>query len=122
LIEFVEGRVKSPESIALKVSNKNIAIEEVKDIAGIRLVCRFLDDIDKIIETIKQYANHNYRIVCEKDYVSICKPSGYRSYHVQIEYDMLTKDGVACVPCEIQVRTLAMNSCVCSWNIKSNQI
>ncbi|MCD8036887.1 MAG: GTP pyrophosphokinase family protein [Clostridiales bacterium] len=112
-IESVEGRVKSSASIIEKVSRKGISrcdIEEkIEDIAGIRLICQFVEDIPKVIEIIRQRAGHDLDIVEERDYIANKKESGYRSYHIIIKYGLNTVFGFKEVLAEIQIRTLAMN-------------
>lgn len=110
-IEFITGRVKPVSSILEKAENRRIPLEcieqELQDIAGVRVVCQFVDDIYTIVKMIK--TREDLTIVEEKDYVSRKKESGYRSYHIIIEYPVETIHGVKRVVAEIQVRTLAMN-------------
>ncbi len=112
-IESVEGRVKSAASIIEKVSRKGIERdkieEEVEDIAGIRLICQFVEDIPKIADIIRQRDGHDIEIVEERDYIANKKESGYRSYHIIIRYALNTAFGFKKVLAEIQIRTLAMN-------------
>jgi len=112
-IETVEGRVKSTESILEKAKRKNIPIDEIEtkmeDIAGIRIICRFVDDIKKVVEFIRERDGFDLKIIKEHDYIENVKPSGYRSYHIIIEYPVITAYGKKNVLCEIQIRTLAMN-------------
>ena len=112
-IESVEGRVKSAASIIEKVSRKGISRnrieDEVEDIAGIRLICQFVEDIPKIIDIIRQRDGHDIKIVEERDYIANKKESGYRSYHIIIKYGLNTAFGFKEVLAEIQIRTLAMN-------------
>ncbi|HLR61649.1 MAG TPA: GTP pyrophosphokinase family protein [Lentibacillus sp.] len=109
-IEFITGRVKPVPSILEKAETKRIPldkIEELQDIAGVRVVCPFVDDIYAIVEMIR--SRKDLHINEEKDYVSHKKKSGYRSYHIIIEYPVETIHGVKMVIAEIQIRTLAMN-------------
>jgi putative GTP pyrophosphokinase len=110
-IEFVTGRVKPVASILDKAKHKNIAIEnlaaEMQDIAGLRMMCQFVDDIDTVVELLRN--RNDFRIVEERNYISNKKPSGYRSYHVVIEYPVQTIHGEKNILAEIQIRTLAMN-------------
>ena len=89
-IEQVHGRVKTISSILDKAQKKNIPINEIEekleDIAGIRIICQFVEDIQKVVEIIR-----------------------YRSYHMIIEYNVETMNGPKCIHAEIQIRTLAMN-------------
>lgn len=110
-IEEVSGRVKRISSILEKAQRKNIDLDnveqEIEDIAGIRVICRFVEDIDRVVELL--HRRSDMCIVQEKDYIRKPKSSGYRSYHLIIEYIIQTLKGPRCIKAEIQVRTLAMN-------------
>lgn len=110
-IEFITGRVKPIASIEEKMKMKQISInrmeEAIQDIAGIRIVCQFVEDIYAIVNLIKK--RRDLKILEEKDYIQKNKDSGYRSYHIIIDYPVETIHGVKQVTTEIQVRTLAMN-------------
>ncbi|EAE8347266.1 GTP pyrophosphokinase family protein [Listeria monocytogenes] len=110
-IEFVTGRVKPVASILDKANQKHIAldhlVEEMQDIAGLRMMCQFVDDIEVVVRLLRQ--RNDFRIVEERDYITNKKPSGYRSYHVVIEYPVETIQGEKKILAEIQIRTLAMN-------------
>ncbi|MBR5468378.1 MAG: GTP pyrophosphokinase family protein [Firmicutes bacterium] len=112
-IESVTGRVKKPSSIMDKAKKKNIPNdkleEEIEDIAGVRILCQFVEDIQKIVSLIKRRDGYDFKIVEERDYVTNTKPSGYRSYHVIIKYPINSVLGFREVLAEIQIRTLAMN-------------
>ncbi|MFZ4450420.1 GTP pyrophosphokinase [Salibacterium aidingense] len=110
-IEFVTGRVKPVTSILEKAQRKNIPLDriarEMQDIAGVRLVCQFVNDIDTIVELIR--SRSDFKVIEERDYIKRKKDSGYRSYHMVIEYPVHTIDGEKFVLVELQVRTMAMN-------------
>ncbi len=107
-IEFVTGRTKKISSIMSKMKKLDTDhLEDIEDIAGIRLMCQFVEDIYAIVDLIKQ--RNDMRIILEKDYISNAKESGYRSYHVIIMYPLHSIDGFKEVQCEIQIRTLSMN-------------
>lgn len=110
-IEFITGRVKPIASILDKASEKMVPLEslatEMQDIAGMRMMCQFVDDIERVVELLRQ--RKDFIIIEEKDYISHKKKSGYRSYHVVIEYPVQTIDGEKRILAEIQIRTLAMN-------------
>lgn len=110
-IEFVTGRVKPVASILEKVKEKNISEErlelDLQDIAGIRVVCQFVDDIYTIVELLR--ARKDFLVLEEKDYIKEKKASGYRSYHLIVRYPVATIHGEKQVIAEIQIRTLAMN-------------
>lgn len=110
-IERIEGRVKGISSILDKAKRKSITPEliekEIDDIAGVRIICQFVDDIYKVAELIKRRGDMKLRY--EKDYVKKPKPSGYRSYHMKMLYTVETLNGAKTVNVEIQIRTLGMN-------------
>ena len=108
-IEFVTGRTKKIASIISKAKRMNMEdIEaEMEDIAGIRIMCQFVEDIHTIVELIQ--TRSDMEIVYEKDYIENFKDSGYRSYHVIIKYPINSIAGSKEILCEIQIRTLAMN-------------
>ena len=110
-ITQVFGRVKSVASILDKLQRKNIPLDrleqEMDDIAGIRLICQFVEDIAKVEELIR--ARSDMEVVAVKDYLHNIKPSGYRSYHLIIAYTVETLDGPKKIHAEIQIRTMAMD-------------
>ena len=110
-IEFVVGRVKTVDSIKEKMTRRVIAPEvienDMQDIAGIRIVCQFVDDIYRVVDLIHE--RQDMQVVEERDYIQNAKPSGYRSYHMVIEYSVFLPDGPKKIIAEIQIRTLAMN-------------
>ena len=88
-IESIKTRVKSYDSILKKIRRKNIplnlrAIEDnLKDIAGVRVICSFPDDIYKLAESfLKQ---DDITLIERKDYIKNPKPSGYRSLHLIVQ-------------------------------------
>lgn len=68
---------------------------------------QFVDDVDEVLALLR--SRHDMKIVQERDYITHMKASGYRSYHVIVEYPVDTIDGQKTVLAEIQIRTLAMN-------------
>lgn len=110
-IEFVTGRVKPVNSIVEKATRKGIPFNrlesDIQDIAGIRVMCQFVEDIQSVIHLLRN--RNDFRVIEERDYVNRTKPSGYRSYHVVIEYPVQTIVGEKKILAEIQIRTLAMN-------------
>ena len=110
-IEFVTGRVKSVESIQEKMALRGIKLENIaqdlQDIAGVRIMVQFVDDVEEVLTLLR--SRHDMTIIQERDYINNMKSSGYRSYHVIIEYSVDTIDGQKTVLAEIQIRTLAMN-------------
>ena len=110
-IETVKGRVKRIPSILEKAQKKDIDLEkieeEIQDIAGVRIICQFVEDIEAVVEIIRN--RKDMKVLEERDYVSESKASGYRSYHIIIEYELHMHQGTKKIKAEIQVRTLAMD-------------
>lgn len=110
-IEQVSGRVKSISSILEKMQRKHIQMEnleqEIEDIAGVRIICQFEEDIDTVAAMIRKRSD--MKVKSEKNYLKHIKQSGYRSYHMIIYYLVDTINGPKELQAEIQIRTMAMN-------------
>ncbi|WP_028562522.1 GTP pyrophosphokinase [Paenibacillus pinihumi] len=110
-IEFVTGRVKRISSILEKAKRLSVPMDQlesgIEDIAGIRIMCQFVDDIHRVADFIRN--RKDLALVNEKDYITNFKDSGYRSFHMIVEYPVQTALGLKKVLAEIQIRTLAMN-------------
>lgn len=112
-IESIKTRVKSYDSILKKIRRKNIplnlqAIEEnLKDIAGVRVICSFPDDIYKLAESfLKQ---DDITLIERKDYIKNPKPSGYRSLYLIVQVPIFLQNEKKMVNVEVQFRTIAMD-------------
>jgi len=112
-IESIKTRAKSYDSILKKIRRKNIplnlqAIEEnLKDIAGVRVICSFPDDIYKLAESfLKQ---DDITLIERKDYIKNPKPSGYRSLHLIVQVPIFLQNEKKMVNVEVQFRTIAMD-------------
>ena len=112
-IEHVKSRLKRPSSIARKLEKKGLeptienAVKYIDDIAGVRIVCQFQDDIYRVADVIKNFKN--IRIVQIKDYIKNPKENGYRSYHMHVEIPVRMLHGEEMVKVEFQLRTVAMD-------------
>lgn len=112
-IEHIKTRLKKPTSLIKKVEEKKGVFNQdeirksIMDIAGIRIVTGFIDDVYMMLDHIKQ--REDLRVVQIKDYIENPKPSGYRSLHVIVESQVILSDSVIWVPAEIQIRTLSMD-------------
>ncbi len=110
-IEIVSGRVKSPQSILDKAKrmkvDPNLIDEMVHDIGGIRITCKYIEDVYQVAELIKQ--RKDLEILEIRDYIKNVKPSGYRSYHILCKYEVETINGAIPVKLEFQIRTHAMH-------------
>ncbi|WP_250277304.1 GTP pyrophosphokinase [[Clostridium] colinum] len=112
-IELVQTRVKSISSILDKANKRDIPLTKIfgtlEDIAGVRITCKFVEDIYKVVNLIRDRDGKDLKIKEEEDYINNTKSSGYRSYHITINYKIITANGEKEIPCEIQIRTMAMN-------------
>lgn len=110
-IESVSGRVKSVASILEKLQKKDLPLDQMEekldDIAGIRIICQFVEDIEKVVTLIR--LRKDMTVLEEKDYVTNEKTSGYRSYHMIVNYPVQTMTGKRDLKVEIQIRTMGMN-------------
>lgn len=112
-IQFIKSRVKKPMSIVNKLQKleKEISVESIieslNDVAGIRVISSFVDDVYKIADML---VNQDDIILIEaKDYIKNPKPNGYRSYHLIIEVPVFFSQKKQWVRVEIQIRTVAMD-------------
>ena len=112
-IEHIKSRIKTPQRIISKVKEEteDISVESIEntisDIAGIRIVCSFLSDLEEIKNVLKNYLD--LEIVKEKDYVAYPKANGYLGYHIIVNIPVLVDKKIEKVKVEIQVRTIAMD-------------
>ncbi|MBR2768858.1 MAG: GTP pyrophosphokinase family protein [Solobacterium sp.] len=112
-IESIKSRVKSLDSIVLKLEKKKVPItieaveETLHDVAGVRVVCSFVDDIYRIEKNF--LAQEDIILVERKDYIENPKPSGYRSLHLIIKTPIYTEEGRKDMFVEVQLRTIAMD-------------
>ncbi len=113
VIDHTMSRIKKPESIIKKLESKNCdltyrnLVENINDIAGLRVICSFKDDIFTIVDVLKNMPDLN--IISEKDYVTKPKKSGYSSYHLIVEVPVPFMKQIIPVKSEIQIRTMAMD-------------
>ena len=110
-IEIVSGRVKSPKSIIDKANRMSVPFdyidERLYDIGGIRITCKYIEDVYKVAEMIKN--RHDITLLEVRDYIKNVKPSGYRSLHLIVEYNVETIDGTKQIRLEFQIRTHSMH-------------
>ena len=113
VINNINCRIKTPDSIIKKMKRKQYdlnyknLIENVDDIAGIRVVCPFKSDIPKVVEILED--NPNLEILQKKDYITKPKKSGYSGYHIIAQTPVNIGDAFANVKTEIQIKTMAMD-------------
>lgn len=112
-IESIKTRLKSPESIMGKLQRKNLSMDmetvekEIYDIAGIRVVCPFIEDIYKVTDCFLQ--QDDVRLIERKDYIKEPKKNGYRSLHLIVEVPIFLENEKRLMKVEIQLRTIAMD-------------
>ena len=112
-IEHVKKRIKTSESIVKKLKSHNYEptienmVRYVNDIAGIRVICSFVNDIYRVAEIISN--QKDIQVVAVKDYIETPKDSGYRSYHMVVSVPVYLLDRIVNTKVEIQIRTVAMD-------------
>ena len=112
-IHHIESRVKTLASIVKKLENMNIpasiinAKKTLRDIAGVRVVCCYVDDIYRIAELL--LSQDDVSLVEKKDYIKQPKANGYRSLHIVVDLPVYLSEGKVFIPVEIQIRTVAMD-------------
>lgn len=112
-ISAIKSRIKSTESIVKKLYDDGevVSIENIdkclNDVAGVRVICSYIDDIYRLAELIAK--QDDIRILNIKDFIKDPKPNGYRSYHMIVEVPVFLSSGKSWVKVEIQIRTIAMD-------------
>lgn len=112
-INSVQTRLKSTSSIVSKLvkMNKPLTIdsieENINDIAGVRVICSYIDDIYLIADALLK--QHDVTLITKKDYISNPKPNGYRSLHLIIRVPVFLADKSVEMKVEVQIRTIAMD-------------
>lgn len=115
VVDHCLARLKSDESMREKCRRKGLpetadtAVSKIYDAIGIRIVCRFLNDVYLIRDYLAQFSD--YEFIREKDYIRHAKANGYRSYHI-----ILRVNGIYYV--ELQLRTISMDT----WAALEHQI
>ena len=112
-IHSIESRIKTPQSIVGKLQRKGMPVtpesarENLTDIAGVRVICCYIDDIYAIADLLTKYSGFQLRKI--KDYIQNPKPNGYRSFHMILDVPVYMSSGKQTAPVEIQIRTIAMD-------------
>ena len=111
--ESIKSRIKTPKSILEKLRRKGFEIsvkgieENLADVAGIRVICSFPDDI---YATAKMLTDQDdIRVIQVKDYIINPKPNGYRSLHLILEVPIFLSNEKKNMKVEVQFRTIAMD-------------
>ena len=112
-IHFIQTRIKKKSSLEKKLEKKNLpvnveaAADNIRDIAGIRVICYFEEDVYAVAECLRQ--QQDLIFIRERDYIRNPKDSGYESYHVIYGVPVYHVDGMEYFPVEIQIRTMSMD-------------
>ena len=112
-INFISSRVKSNQSIIGKMIRRRIPLtienmeKEIQDIAGIRIICSYEDDIYHLADALLR--QENVTLLKRKDYIANPKPNGYRSLHLIVSVPVYFAEQKRDVPVEVQIRTIAMD-------------
>lgn len=112
-IDTIESRIKAPMSIFEKARRKgmDLTFESIKknmnDIAGIRVICPFIEDIYAVAEMLTN--QDDIEIIEVKDYIQHPKENGYRSLHLVLEVPIFLSDRKEFMKVEVQIRTIAMD-------------
>ena len=112
-IEHIKSRVKTPDSIVKKMKRNGYEVtienmvEKLSDIAGIRIICSFNQDIYQIADMIASQGD--VTVLHVKDYIKNPKPNGYKSYHMVVTVPVYLTDGPVETKVEIQIRSVAMD-------------
>ena len=112
-LDVLKSRVKKPRSIVEKLQRRGYPIsvdsvlDNLHDVAGVRVICSFIDDIYKIAAILG--AQDDVTVLEIKDYIKNPKPNGYRSYHMIVEIPVFFSDRKQPMKVEVQIRTIAMD-------------
>lgn len=112
-IHNIQSRIKEKKSIEDKLHRLGHrdgvlnARDYLQDIAGIRMICYFVDDIYNMVAVLKKQSD--LVIMKEKDYIAFPKPNGYRSYHIVVGMPVYCLDTMEYFPVEVQFRTMSMD-------------
>ena len=112
-IHQIKARVKTPRSIMNKLKRRNfeLSIESARnnltDIAGVRIICSYIDDIYLIAKLLT--SQDDIEVIRISDYIKNPKPNGYRSLHLIVTIPVFLSESTEIVNVEIQIRTIAMD-------------
>lgn len=122
IISYTTSRIKTPESIVEKLAGKQkpvtweSAVNNLNDLAGVRAVCLFIDDIYAVRDFIA--GGKDMELVKEKDFMKKPKSSGYRSLHMILRVPAVYGNVRRDVKVELQLRTPAMDF----WSVLEYQL
>ena len=113
LIDHINKRIKTPNSIMKKMKDKELEctyknmVENINDIAGIRVICPLKKDIFSVKNLIQKLPG--IKTIKEKDYITNPKKSGYSAYHLVLGVPVVLSQSIIYVKVEVQIRTMAMD-------------
>lgn len=112
-IHQIKTRVKTPRSIMEKLIRRDCELsaksarENLTDIAGVRVICSYIDDIYLIADLLM--SQDDVTVIRISDYIKNPKPNGYRSLHLIVTVPVFLSASTERVAVEIQIRTIAMD-------------
>ena len=112
-IHSMQSRLKTVQSMVDKLRKRHLelsvasAVEHLTDIAGVRVVCSYIQDIYTVANLLT--AQKDLKVLSVHDYIQNPKPNGYRSLHIVVQVTIYLSDGPVEVPVEVQIRTIAMD-------------
>ena len=112
-IHHIESRIKTAESLLEKVKRRNLDLNinvlgtDIFDVAGMRVVCNYINDIYRIEQLLLQ--QKDIEVLIRKDYILNPKDSGYRSLHDIFILEINVDGNIKKIPVEVQFRTIAMD-------------
>ena len=112
-IHHMQSRMKTIRSIMEKLQRKHLqqsitsAVDNLTDIAGIRVICSYLQDVYTVANLLTN--QDDVHVVKVRDYIKHPKSNGYRSLHLVVEVPVYLSEGRLAVPVEVQIRTIAMD-------------
>lgn len=112
-IHQIKARVKTPKSIMDKLLRRGYELsvesarENLTDIAGVRVICSYIEDIYLIAKLLT--SQDDIQVIRISDYIQNPKPNGYRSLHVIVTVPVFLSESTELVKVEIQIRTIAMD-------------
>lgn len=112
-IHEIKSRIKTPVSIYQKLVERShdLSVESARknltDIAGIRVICPYINDIYLIADLLTSQADVG--VIRRTDYIKDPKPNGYRSLHLIVTIPVFLSDRTEVVNVEVQIRTIAMD-------------
>ncbi|MBQ6174753.1 MAG: GTP pyrophosphokinase family protein [Clostridia bacterium] len=112
-IHSIQSRMKTIQSMMDKLRRRGqqlsvrSAVENLYDIAGMRVICSYIEDIYTVADALT--SQNDIRVIRVRDYIKSPKPNGYRSLHLVLEVPVFLTEGRVTVPVEVQIRTIAMD-------------